>query len=259
MSFSQDNQFGPKLLGQFDFTLLFEQAMLSIVPASIAILSIPYYVHLAVRARARERPGPLLWLKLAVGLAMLALHAASLVLWQRASVFYSDLSLPAASMSLASSLCILFILYVAHICSPRPSGFLSVFLTITILFDITMTRSYFRRAALGTIGALQIAIVVVKSLLVVLEEVPKRDSLHSDPSGPAVSKETTAGFWNRAVFGWLNSLLIFGFRKTLNLDNLPAIDEDLKSSMQRYDHFAPKWNQGKPSIIFQLPLHHACH
>lgn len=244
MSSSEDNLFGPKLLGQFDFTLLFEQAMLSIVPGGVAVLTIPYYVQLRLRAPARVRPGILLWLKLAAGLTILAMHTASLTLWRRASVFHSDLSLPAAAMSLVSSLSILVVIYVAHIYSLRTSGFLSVFLTITILFDATMTRSYFRRAGLGTVGVLQIIVIVVKFLLVVLEEFPKRNLFRADSSRLSISKETTAGFWNRAVFGWLNSLLIFGFRKSLTLDDLPAIDEDLQSSIQRYDHFTPKWKRG---------------
>ncbi|ATY58701.1 ABC multidrug [Cordyceps militaris] len=248
-----DNDFGPKLMGQFDFTLLFEQAMLSIIPAGLVLLSLPYHVRLAVRAPARVRPGLLLWLKLAVGLTMVAMHTTSLILWQREAVFHSDLSLPAAVMSLVSSLGILVVLYVAHVYSLRTSGFLSVFLAITLLFDATMTRSYFRRAGLGTIGALQVVVVVAKFVLVVLEEVSKRHLFRADPVRLSASKETTAGFWNRAVFGWLNSLLLFGFRNTLKLQDLPPIDEHLQYSLQRYDHFVPRWKQVNKSSRYALP------
>ncbi|OAA57153.1 ABC transporter, transmembrane domain, type 1 [Cordyceps fumosorosea ARSEF 2679] len=257
MAASPDNSFGPRLPGKFDFTLLFEQAMLSIVPAAVIVLAVPYYVRLALRAPALVRPGRLLWLKLAAGSAMLAVDTASLVLWAQrgpAPVRYSELSVPAAAMSLVSSLCLLVVLYVAHIYSLRTSGFLSVLLTVTMLFDVVMTRSYFRRAGLGAVGALQIVVIAAKFFLVVFEEFPKHGSFRSESLRCSASKETVAGFWNRAVFGWLNSLLIFGFRNSWKLDNLPPIDENLESSIRRYDHFVPKWNRVNRASGYALPM-----
>lgn len=237
-----DGIFGPQLPGQFDFTLFFEHVMLTIVPGGVIVLAIPFYLGTALRTARRVRPGFLLWFKLAAGLALLAIHATSLIMWQRASLFRSDLALSAAVMSLVASIGILVILFIAHTYSLQPSTFLSVFLTITALFDITMTRSYFRRTGLDTIGALQISVVALKVVLVIFEELPKRGLFVTENLRASVAAETVAGFWNRSVFGWLNSLLLFGYRKELTMDNLPNIDQDF-NSMQLYDQFWPNWNR----------------
>lgn len=39
-----DDDFGPKLPGYFDFTLVFEQSLFSLLPASVFILAAPYRI-----------------------------------------------------------------------------------------------------------------------------------------------------------------------------------------------------------------------
>ncbi|KAJ3496257.1 hypothetical protein NLG97_g2789 [Lecanicillium saksenae] len=251
MSSQQDGQFGPQLDGQFDFTLLFEHVMLTIVPGGLVVLAIPFYLKMALSEARKVRAGLLLWLKLAMGLALLVIHATSLALWQRASLFRSDIALAAAGMSLVTSLCIIVILYISHTYSIRSSGFLSLFLTITALFDITMTRSYFRRSGLDTIAALQTTVIVLKFGLVILEEVSKRALLRVESLRASVSAETVAGFWNRTVFGWFFSIMIFAFNHDLTLKNLPNIVEDLNVKVQ-YERFAPKWAKARKTSRYAL-------
>ncbi|KAJ6785360.1 hypothetical protein PWT90_03235 [Aphanocladium album] len=246
-----DAQFGPQLPGQFDFTLLFEQVMLTIVPGGVVVLAIPFYLQLALYEARKVRAGFLLWLKLAIGLVLLATHATSLNLWQRASLFRSDVALAAAVMSLVTSLCIMVILYISHTYSIRSSGFLSLFLTITALFDITMTRSYFRRSRLDTIAALQATVIGLKIGLVILEEVSKRALLPTESLRSSVSSETVAGFWNRTVFGWFTSIMIFAFRNELTIENLPNIVEELNVKAL-YQQFVPRWEKANKKSRFAL-------
>lgn len=56
--------FGPQLNGHFDFTLLFEQSILTILPASLFLGISPLYIGRLFRRPARVRPGVLLWIKL---------------------------------------------------------------------------------------------------------------------------------------------------------------------------------------------------
>ncbi|KAJ6785359.1 hypothetical protein PWT90_03234 [Aphanocladium album] len=246
-----DRLFGPQVEGQFDFTLLFEHVMLTIVPGGVAVLAIPFYLNTALQQARNVRSGALLWLKLVVGLALVAMHITSLVLWQQASRFRSEIALAAAVMSLVTSICILVILYVAHTYCLQPSTFLSVFLTITALFDITMTRSYFRRDDMDMIGALQISVAVLKFILVAFEEVSKRSLYRTEQLRSSIAIETTAGFWNRSIFGWLNSFMIFGYQNDLTIDNLPNLDEAF-DSMKLYDQFIPKWNRVNKTSQFGL-------
>ncbi|KAJ3496793.1 hypothetical protein NLG97_g2397 [Lecanicillium saksenae] len=251
MSSSGDGLFGPQLPGHFDFTLLFENVMFAIVPGGLVVLAVPFYLKLALRAKRAVRSGLLLWVKLAIGLAMLAIHITSLVLWQRAALFRVDFTLSAAIMSLVSSACILGILYIGHVYSLQPSGFLSVFLSITAIFDVAMMRSYFLREGLNTLGVLQVTVAALKFVLAAFEEVPKRSLFRSKYQRDTASRETVSGFWNRAVFAWINPLMLFGFRSDINIEDLPNTDNDFGAEML-YDHFLPNWTNADNKSKFVL-------
>ncbi|OAR03170.1 hypothetical protein LLEC1_03577 [Akanthomyces lecanii] len=230
------------LPGQFDFTLVFEQSMLAIVPGGIITLLIPFYLRTAIRSPQHVRSGRLLWVKLAVGFILIAIQSSSLALWHGASLFRSNLALSAASMSLFASFGIVVILYVSHTHSLQPSAFLSVFLSLTMIFDIAMARSFFRRHGLGTIGALQNCVIILKLAIVVLEEVSKRTLFQAEQSRMSVSREGAAGFWNRATFTWLYPILSIGFCKELSLDDLPEIGEEF-DCLRNFDDFSLRWTQ----------------
>lgn len=240
-----DRAFGPQLEGQFDFTLLFEQVMMTIVPGGVIALSLPYYLRTAIKAEQKVRSGFLLWAKLVVGVALLAIHTAALGVWYKASLFQTETGFAAAGMSLVASVCTLFILYISHTYSLQPSAFLSIFLTLTALFDITITRSYFRREGLTVFGALQAAVVILKLILVALEEVPKRNLFTQESVRSSASVETVSGFWNRVFFAWLNPLLLSGSRGELHMEDLPAVEQDFDCA-KLYDRFLPLWNKSMP-------------
>ncbi|KAJ6785357.1 hypothetical protein PWT90_03232 [Aphanocladium album] len=248
-----DARWGPQLEGEFDFTLLFEQLMLTIVPGGIIILIIPRYLKSAIQSARRVRSGRLLWGKLATGLALLAVQSANLALWQNDSVFRSKIALAASSMSLLASISILGILYITHTYSLQPSSFLSVFLSFTMLSDIVIARSYFRRTGLGANGALQIAMIVLKLVLVVLEEVPKRSLFYDEQHRSSLSREGAAGFWNRATFFWVNSLMMLGFREDLTVEDLPSIGEEF-DSVRLFDKFSPNWSRVNKNSSLALPI-----
>ena len=59
-----DNEFGPRLAGSFDLTLLFEQSILSILPSSLFILAAAVRIAVLHRRNVYVRHGGLFWLKL---------------------------------------------------------------------------------------------------------------------------------------------------------------------------------------------------
>lgn len=238
-----DSLWGPQLPEEFDLTLCFEQSMFAIVPGGIITLALPFYFRTALTAARQVQSGFLLWLKMAVGLCLLAVQTTNLVLWHSASLFRSDVASAASSMSLLASISIVTILYIAHTYSLQPSAFLSVFLSITALFDITMTRSYFRRDGLGIIGALQISVVVLKFAMVILEEVPKRTLFRSEQLRSSTSAERASGFWNRIFLFWLSPLMLFGFRRDITMEDLPDVSQDF-NSIRLFQQFSLRWNQG---------------
>ncbi|KAJ6780152.1 hypothetical protein PWT90_01968 [Aphanocladium album] len=248
---AMDALFGPQLPGHFDFTLLFEHSMLWLVPAGVVILVTPMYFKGIARAQRQVRPGALLWVKLACGLALVGIQASNIALWRETDYFRSDVTIAACSMSLIASICTVAIIAIAHSYSLQPSTFLSVFCSITLFFDITMTRSYFFRETLGAIAVLQVCVVLLKVFLIILEEFPKRGLFVSTQMQSTASAETVSGFWNRSLFLWLNPLLLFGWRNTFTLDNLPSIGDEFASE-RLFDLFSPYWHKVSKTSKFAL-------
>lgn len=240
---AMDASFGPQLPGHFDFTVLFQHSMLWLLPACVLVLMTPVYFKGILRARRQIRPGALLWAKLACSLALAGIQTCNIVLWHRTDYFHSKATVAACSMSLIASICTIALVYITHSYYLQPSTFLGAFFSITVLFDITMARSYYLRGNLKSIAALQVSAVVIRCVLVILEELSKRDLIVSEEQQSATSTERLAGFWNRSFFLWLNPFLIFGWRKFFTLDNLPNIGDEF-ASQKLFDLFSPRWVTG---------------
>ena len=61
---AEDPNFGPHHSGLFDFTILFEQSILSLLPTCIFILLVPFRTSVLWKHERVTKPGLLLWLKL---------------------------------------------------------------------------------------------------------------------------------------------------------------------------------------------------
>ena len=59
-----DDYFGPRLPGVFDFTLLFQQSILSLLPTAAFVLVAPWRIFHLYRRDAVSRGGTMLWCKL---------------------------------------------------------------------------------------------------------------------------------------------------------------------------------------------------
>ncbi|KAM3452690.1 hypothetical protein NHJ6243_009310 [Beauveria neobassiana] len=210
---AMDYTFGPVFPGEFDFTLLFERCMLGMVPAGIAILVLPVYLRAMASAINQVRPGRLLWAKLATATALVGIQLAAIILWRQAGLLRSDIALAASVLSFIASLAVAAILYIVHSFSLSPSSFLSIYLSITMAFDITMARSYFLRNSIDALGGLQAAVAGLKFVLMLLEEVPKRRLFRSKLPRPGIGE--TVGFWSRTLLLWVNPLL-----RKLGMDEL---------------------------------------
>lgn len=246
-----DGMFGPAMPGKFDFTLLFELVMLGMVPAGIVILVTPFYLRSLATAANQVRPGVLLWAKLAAGVALVSIQLASIVLWHRADLFRSNVALAASIMSFIGSLCVVVIIYITHTFSLHSSSFMSIFLSLTMLFDITMARSYFLRESLDALGALQVVVASLKLFLALLEEVPKLHLFRSPLVRPGAGE--AVGFWCRSLLLWLNPILRLGFRKTFTIEELPYIGERYDSE-KLFDQFVPYWKRGM-HIVTRIAAH----
>jgi ATP-binding cassette subfamily C (CFTR/MRP) protein 1 len=61
---ADDDDFGPHMPGVFDFTILFEQSILSLLPSVLFVLLMSWRVAYLHRRPQRVSAGPLLWVKM---------------------------------------------------------------------------------------------------------------------------------------------------------------------------------------------------
>lgn len=85
--------------------------MLGLVPTGMIVFALPVFLNAACAVR-QARPGALLWLKLALGAALVAIQLASLILWHHAA--RTIVSLAASIMSFVASLCVLAIIHITQ-------------------------------------------------------------------------------------------------------------------------------------------------
>lgn len=237
-----DKSFGPRLLGHFDFTLLFEHTIFQIAPSALILFATPFYAHRLLRGTVLIRPGRLLFVKLAAAIALVVVQIVNLVLWWSSSLEYLDLKLGriAAVFSLLSAVCIAIISISGHFYFLSSSTFLGLFLTMTLPADIVTTLTYHNRPGLLQIAHLQIAVPVLKFVLLSLEEISKRSLIKAQNVRDSLGSEGLAGFWNKSLLIWLNPLLLFGFRHNITDGSLPTLASQFASDIL-YHEFECKW------------------
>ena len=251
-----DETIGPQYPGFFEFTLTFERWLFSILPAILLILVTPVYIVNIIYLSPHVRAGLLLACKLGTSIMLMSAQIAVLVLWYILALVRSDISVASAVLLCASSLCISVILYAEHIYSIRPSTFLSIYLSLTMLLDIAKCRSYFLRSGYEPIGGIYIATIVLKATLLLLEEISKRGLVYQNRLRFPIGNEAVSGFWNRSLFLWLNSTLILGFRSMLKVEDLPYLGPEFNSE-ELFHQFQPHWKKGShvtPSIHLNSSL-----
>lgn len=187
-----DSTFGPRLLGHFDFTLLFEHTIFEIVPALILLFTLPFYVHKILTGRRLVRRGWIFWAKASIAVGMAAVQLASAIFWFR-SPLDSRVAEAAAILYSLASIGVVIITYASHVYFLQPVLFLAFYLNVTLLLDLATIYTYYHRTGLDTIARLTCFLPALKFFLLALEETPKR-SLILAKDQDQLSREITAGF-----------------------------------------------------------------
>jgi ATP-binding cassette, subfamily C (CFTR/MRP), member 1 len=200
--------FGPHLNNSFDFTLIFEQSIFSILPSALLLVASPFRLIWLTRKENHTPGGWLLWTKLAAATVLFCLQLALITLWALPSTIRTRVSLAAAILALGDSCIIVVLMYAEHKRSAKPSTLLSAFLAISSLLDLAQARSLFLQHHFGStaLSGLFVSILTTKLTLLLLEEVPKRAFLTGRFKTSAL--ESTSGPINRSVFWWINELFI---------------------------------------------------
>ncbi|RFU74209.1 hypothetical protein TARUN_8040 [Trichoderma arundinaceum] len=213
----------------FDFTLVFEQSIFVLLPASLLVLVAPLRLF-QLRCLA------------ALQLVLIALWAT-----HNGPARLNSVSVAAASVSFASSLMSCALSYLEHVRSLGPSSLLNVFLLVSLLLDAAVLRTVWlslSTAASESIRAVLTASFALKAVLLVLEG--REKSAHV-VGRQTLAPEETSGLYSRAVFAWVAPLLRTGFQRLLRPADLFPLDEKMSASGLN-ERFWWHWRKASPSI-----------
>ncbi|EHK50430.1 multidrug resistance-like protein [Trichoderma atroviride IMI 206040] len=227
---------GPQCRGGFDFTLLFEETMLSILLSGIFILLSPLRILALFAAPIRVKSSPLDWAKKITSTCFIALSAALVGLWvvnssksPSSAITYTRATIASSSLNLVLSLLYALLSHLEHRSSFRPSFLISVYLALSILFDAARSRTLWmlENAGGSSIPAVFIANLALRAVMLLFESTEKRSVLTDEYKN--VSEEGASGPYNLGVFYWLCSLFFTGYKKILAHEDLYQLDDTLRS------------------------------
>ncbi|KAL6239814.1 hypothetical protein BDW75DRAFT_197446 [Aspergillus navahoensis] len=218
--------------GGFDFSLLFEEVILGILPLAIIAIILPWRVrHLFWKPR-RVVPSALEYAKLSTWICLGIVQLGLTTQWARPSVsaLRTDASVAVNAILTPAFFLLSLLSYAEHNFSTPPSFLLNVYLFVTLLFDIAKTRTLWLWQSGGAsqiIASLTSVTVGLKLFLLFLESSNKRSILRDEYG--AYPPEAAGGIFSRIFFWWLNPLFRRGLSRTLAIDDLFVLDKQLSS------------------------------
>ncbi|KND90065.1 Multidrug resistance-associated protein 1 [Tolypocladium ophioglossoides CBS 100239] len=248
-----DQTFGPGVSKPcrdgLDFTLLFEQALLTLVPATIFLLAFPFRLVYLAKTEVRAQASPIRSAKLAVAFAFAALELGLVVLW---GLDKTRISIASATVNLLAAFQLICLSWIEDARSERPSTLVTIYLLLTLLLDLPQARTLWLQQTHVAIAGLFSASLAFKAMLLLLETFEKRPYLM--PPYRNLPLESTSGIISRSFLWWLNGTFQKGFRSLLSFDDLNVLDDSLTSA--KLDETVGKaWGRRKqPERRLEFPL-----
>jgi ATP-binding cassette, subfamily C (CFTR/MRP), member 1 len=244
-SVSADNAFGPQVepcRREFDFTLLFEESILSIAPSVLFLVLTCIRVRsLLLRERCLTRLGGLHSAKLLCAALYACLQIVLFAFWCEHMIRHSLLtraSIATAVLSVVDAFAICLLSHFEHSRSLRPSTLMSVYLLLTLLFDLARSRTLWLAAQDTPLSAIFTSSIAIKLVILMLETANKRHYMSSKDQQR--SPEELVGVFSQSLFIWLNRLLKTGYQKLLAPDDLYPLDT-VMSSQALGKYFQSRW------------------
>ncbi|KAK6213368.1 hypothetical protein QIS74_09370 [Colletotrichum tabaci] len=237
-----DYDFGPVVdpcVRKFDFTLLFEDTILSIIPSAIFVVLAALRI-LSLRSQPNVAGNVFRLVKLVLICILTVIAVALTALWAREEglPLNSKAAIAAAVLTIVDGLAAAALSFTEHSRSVGPSLLLSAFLVLSTIFHGVRLRTLWLKSVGVPIASLSTASLALKLVILVLEEQSKRRWIIGDKE--AWSSEETAGLSNRIGFHWLNVLLLKGYSAALSIAKLPIIDSKLLSE-SLWQRIGLKW------------------
>lgn len=110
--------------------------------------------------------------------------------------------------------------------SVRPSSLLILYFSASTICRLPQLRSLWLIPSVDVCRYLALASLLFTLAVVTLESVPKARTLHSDYC--KCTDEERSAFWDRSFFIWALPFLQTGYRKILEVEDIPEVDTDLQ-------------------------------
>ncbi|KAH5529875.1 hypothetical protein HBI29_022040 [Parastagonospora nodorum] len=227
----------PACYDGFDFTLLFEEILFSLVPNAILIALLLSRVSRLLRTRtcpSTSRRLDQYWIKQTAHITFILINSAKLIVIC-ASAPRTPFSISVAALGLFVAICMLFLTHLEHYRSSRPASLLSLYLGLSLLFDIVRTRTLWiveRNRTFAITFSIGVGIHLVLFLAINI-------CSNAATTDQRLPHETRANVYTRGLFWWLNPLFWLGSKTVLDVPHLPAIDSGLRSQ----DFFDEVWSR----------------
>ncbi|KAF2837197.1 P-loop containing nucleoside triphosphate hydrolase protein [Patellaria atrata CBS 101060] len=238
-----DSSFGPwagNCRDGFDFTLLFEESVLGLLPQSLLLLLGPLRLITLRKRRRRVAKGSHLgFIKLVASTLYAVSSVLLLILWSELNSYRTNTSIASACLEFLASITVLLLSRAEHQKAVRPSHLLQFFLLVMLICDVVRLRTLFLMAFPPSLLASASVHTFLTGILLLFESLDKRQLLAADNDRKLAPEETTGLFAER-FFWWMNDLFKEGYRKVLTPDDLYSIDEDLTSEAMK-ERFQKAW------------------
>ncbi|KID73703.1 ABC transporter, partial [Metarhizium brunneum ARSEF 3297] len=242
------NVFGPTVayacLNGFDFTLLFEESILTLLPLLLTVLILVPRAVILWNTAPKVNRSWLFTLKLVTFSVYIALQVAMLALWTQPNTPTTRLTIPLRAIIIASFIWFVYVSYLEHVRSVRPSTILCIYLGISCLLDMACARTVFFIPGYHIVAPIHLASYFFKLVLLALETTEKRRLLMLQWRN--TSPEATASFYSRVLFVWLNSLFLKGYKTLLTVDTLTPLDQDILDA-SRPTKLEERWGKADKS------------
>ncbi|ODA81829.1 hypothetical protein RJ55_00334 [Drechmeria coniospora] len=212
-----DDQFGPRVDTScrfFDFTLLFEDAFFVVLPAVLFLLLLPWRLVHLYRSPVKVTSFALATWKLVLMMLLLVLHLIHLVLVLQHPALHTSLAVPSAVLAAIA----VFAAAILSFLEDQPSALLCL-PRLRSLWLLPIATA--PKAVWTVVFALTLAVIVLESL---------RKTRSLRPQFRGLAMEQAAGFWVRGFFTWLLPFFRVGYKKCLELDDIPKPGADLEEA-----------------------------
>lgn len=150
----------------------------------------------------------------------------------------NETSIASTVLQFLAAVCMVPLSFLDHGRSPRPSILMGIYLLLSLLFDITQTRTFWLASGTKpelTYTTIFTASVALKVVILFLEAQRKTRFVKWDSKEH--SPEETSGIYSLGAYLWLNKLFSQGYSQILQMDDLYPLDFSMRGKALN-EHFS---------------------